>query len=637
MGKRLLPCPVCGGESFIESVTQGGLICSDCGAVSNQVEVAEDEDPATAPKVFVRTTSYRHVTEEESQAKRDRRVVLKMADRRDAATMLEGLGLILEHMVETLISHELCPPLAATTVRETWFDLLDCVSAHSSAPRILKPTHKKRALVAMSQWGIPSAEEQAELVMKDLPVERLKRIQGLNLLMQDRRMDPSRLKVIEESQFFIYAHDWLCVFFDTPVFPLPDWVLIRCATAPITWELLQTVKTNPDTSNPILLSDIDRKVAIRKLFLDIIQSPSVRKGYDASLPIADLDDGVDITPELNVGTLLSVLVVGIRNACGGVLPVHVVNWVARGQLPYFSAHMCLPPSVDRIEYYRVPRSNHGYARSVFAPLSTPTPEEVDKCIEKMRSIGVKTSANDPSWLVRSCLDMLGLQPLGSLATMLVKQSLVAMMTGVPSPFTADSQFNKNSNTWNPYVETGKKLESNLFSDISLNQFIVAAIAVAMKLVFPALHRGVDVAAGGVVHPLVDAVLANPMEYSIVGPSEWGHDAVGEVEWWDSMTGDEKSQFLDYVENEQLTELRECIVQDLRGMLSGSCKLAGSASSRRTLQSGRIPAYQLSDDLVDTDSDFFHLVGDLQIACQCEERLVATLRVIRRLERFIFSP
>ena len=73
------------------------------------------------------------------------------------------------------------------------------------------------------------------------------------------------------------------------------------------------------------------------------------------------------------------------------------------------------------------------------------------------------------------------------------------------------------------------------------------------------------------------------------------------------------------------------------MLSGSCKLAGSASSRRTLQSGRIPAYQLSDDLVDTDSDFFHLVGDLQIACQCEERLVATLRVIRRLERFIFSP
>jgi len=101
--RRLLPCPICAGESFIESVTQGGLICADCGAVSNQVEVADDEDDPAARPAFVRPHTYTHVTEEQSQAKREARVLLKIRDERTVGDFLEGLQLILVHMNETLV------------------------------------------------------------------------------------------------------------------------------------------------------------------------------------------------------------------------------------------------------------------------------------------------------------------------------------------------------------------------------------------------------------------------------------------------------------------------------------------------------------------------------------------------------
>ena len=179
MIRKLLPCPVCSGESFIESVTQGGLICSDCGAVSNQVEVADDEDdPATRP-AFVRPHTYTHVTEEESKAKREARVLLKLRDERNVDQILEGLQTILIHMAQSLVSKGYCSDLAVLTIREAWFTFLTRSALLSPSPGLLERRFEfGKVDCVIDKWGIPDRKGQTKVVTAQMPSERRKQWSG---------------------------------------------------------------------------------------------------------------------------------------------------------------------------------------------------------------------------------------------------------------------------------------------------------------------------------------------------------------------------------------------------------------------------------------------------------------------------
>lgn len=639
MSKKLLPCPVCGGDSFIESVTQGGLICSDCGAVSNQVEVADDDDPQLAPKTFIRSTSYKHVTEEESQAKRDSRSLLRIPDRRDTYNLLEGLGEILDSMIQSCISKGRCHETARHCVRRAWFDFLEVVPERIARPIVLRSSTTRSLLVGMSAWGIPGSDIQAEIVMKDLPAERSKRFHGLNVLMHDRRMDTARLRMIEDSPSFIFAHDWLCHFFGLDEFPIPDWVLHKFCkqSKKISFVDVQNARKQVSLARKGRpLSPLERRSAVRKLFHRIMTDDTLRKQFQKGSESL-VDDKIPLQ-NIDVTLLLSILTVGIRNSGTGVEPIHVLNWIARGDLAFFSAHRCLSAPTDRLEYYRVWRTNHGYTRSLFAPPSVPSARELSKTLDSLRRMGLYMQASDPISLIETVLNMLGLNRLAPLAVHVFSTVIDGLLSTSKSPFKPEC---KGIGITDPLDGLEAKIEDSLLSDITVNEFVLASIAVAMKMVFPALNGSAQGAAEAHPgHPVIGELLSVPMTYHIMSDRQFRGD---EAKWWSALSGYEKKQFLKFVEAEKLCELRESVVEDFRQMLDSEWEekefigdAVGGSELGRCILSGPVSAYRLCGEMPDTDSDFFHIVADLETACQVDSGVFKIFRIINKLEAFIFQ-
>ena len=626
MGKRLLPCPVCGGESFIESVTQGGLICTDCGAVSNQVEVADDEmDPQAAPKTFMRGTSYKHVTEEESQAKRDRKVNLSLVDRRDVPTLLEGLGMMVAHMAEASAALELCPGDVRGTIKEAWIEFLKLVAGKTDSPTILGKTTSSRLAINLAKWGI--SEDFGDSVTRDLPVERLKRIQSLHPMMQERRLGTVR-DVYNEPPFLIFAHDWLCLFFQTNEFPFPDWILVHFSGQPVSWSEVERIRRlTPNGSRVPFLPKNDRKAFIRKLFVDIVSSDEIRRRFFAENKKIVPDEPFVTVPGVDLTTALAVLIIGIRRAGGAAEPIHILNWIARNQIPFFSAHKCLPQSIDRIEYYRIPRTAHAYRKSVFAPTSAvPSARELSDVLQSLATLGMDVPANDPLPLMRAGLDMLGLRALEPLTECVLGGAIERIMKG------------RNCRTFKPR-STAKYNPSTtdfMISDVIPEELVHFSIVVAMKLVFPALHERTAQSNVGQDHfdLVTEAVRACPL-YTIMSGRKL--KSFGEVEWWNALTGDEKEHFLLYVEGEHLNELREGLVDDLRGMLAPpavSTQGVSAVSVPTVLTPGPVVGYEVTPAKLAADSPLLRVIQDVKFELQLDAGR-SLVRGVRYFERFFF--
>lgn len=622
MGRRLLPCPVCGGESFIESVTQGGLICTDCGAVSNQVEVADDEmDPSAGPKTFTRGTSYRHVTEEESQAKRDRKITLSLADRRDVPFLLEGLGMIVAHMAEACASLDVCAGDVREWVKETWFEFLGLVSVSTDSPQVMGKRLATRLAVNMAKWGI--VNDFTEAVTRDLPTERLKRIQALHQLMQERRLGSVR-DMYHDSPFLIFAHDWLCLLFQTNEFPFPDWILVHFSGQPVSFPEIQRMQAlTPHTPRSTSLSKADRNVFMRKLFVDIVSSDEIRhsvRGDSAG------NSSSATVPAIDYPSILALLIVAIRRAGGAAEPTHIINWIARSQIPYFSAHKCLPLSVDRIEYYRIPRTAHAYRKSIFAPTSAvPTAKDLGDLLEALSTLGMDVGRNDPMALLRTGIDMLGLRPLLPLAEGVLAVALERVVKG------------RGGRTfkWRPHKRSLKpENEDFILADVLEEEFVLYSILVAMKLVFPDLHTRVTqtLAPGVVPHDLVAECVHAGAEYTVMSGRSFG--PVGDIDWWNAMTRSEKDQFLRYVEFEHLNELREGIVDDIRAMLVPGTAGSTSEASATILRTGEVKVYTVTPVELSPYSLQHRVIEDVKFALQLDSRR-CLVRGLRYFERFLF--
>ena len=339
-------------------------------------------------------------------------------------------------------------------------------------------------------------------------------------------------------------------------------------------------------------------------------------------------------PDIDMRTLLAILIVGIRNGEGGVESVHVLNWIARCQLPFFSAHKCLPVSVDRIEYYRVSRMNHGYKRSLFAASYAPTAKELEDIIEKIQLMGVPSKPNHPLELAQSCLDMLGLSPLKDLTCTIISGVLDAMLDGLPSPFMAGRVYRKISSLrpCEPFP---------IFSDIQTCDLVLAAIVVASKLVFPGLHDSLRSD-----EPVANAIdfCSSPLRYAVVSRRSFAGD-IGDVEWWSNCLSEpEQRQFLKFAEDEMLNELRESLAQDILDQLvtnntqSSECCLFAQKETEQEdlLISGKVDRYQMCEGKMDTDSVLFSFVQDLQFACNSSSKIDALFKTISHLEHFIFE-
>ena len=636
MVKRVLPCPVCSGSSYIESFTQGGLICSDCGTVSNQIEVADDEDPQTGTKTFVRSTSYRHVTEAESQAKRDRRVVLKVKDKRCAVTIFQGIGFILEHMTKVLVDRGLCPALTKVTVRETWFEFLQVLSKHVRAPVLISKKFSRRLETCLAKWGIPVAEGQRRAVLSGLPPERSKQHRAMVRMLEARRIDHAEIRgVWDEAPGLLFAHDWLCLFFGVES-PLSDGVLVQFGSGPLSWGELMAFEPSLEET----LTPAERRRMVKELFRRITESDSVRKAYFRTNGIptnpSDLSDSEKSFPVIDVRLCLPLLVVAIRNAGGGVLPTHLLNWIARGELPFYSAHKCLPRSVDRVEYYRITRSNHGFRASIFCPQSVYSAKKISSLIFQFAHLGLASNEDDPMALLRTALDMLGLSPLFPLSARLLKPTLIDSMRGAIIFQPDKPSFDKRMlrlPKFNPLVGTSQKIAQAFVGDSSLAELVALVIAVSMKLVFPALHKKIDevqeLQLPSLAGEVADVLRAGPVSYTVQATRERG---MRDIEWWDSLTGNEKGAVLNFCETEMLNEVRDSLVDDIRTLLEGG-SVFSSTKDELILVAGPVNSYQRADPVVDPTSALGYVLRDICAVTEARHPVRDLERLNSRIGQF----
>ena len=643
--RRLLPCPVCGGESFIESVTQGGLICSDCGAVSNQVEVADDEDDPALRPAFVRPHTYTHVTEEESQAKRQARVLLKVRDERSIGDILEGLQLILTHMIETLVSKGFCSKLAIVTVRDAWFTFLTRSALLSPSPGVLERRFDYGKVDGvLDKWGIPTRKGQTEIVTASMPSERRKQWSALLLMMEDRNLSPDNMIVVVESPVLIFAHDWLCGFLKITEFPLPDTVLvallpthIESPVARMGYEELCSHVASLFSDSTINLSKGERKSAVRRLFYKIILSDRLREDYFEAnnLPLPRLL--VPDLPRIDLDALLAIIIIGIRNAGGGVVPAHVLNWIARGDLPYFSAHTILQKPIDRIEYYWMSDAQNAYMLPAFCPTRSPSVSDLENLVAKIRDVvGVACKQNDCLGLMKSSVIMLGLgEEFHLLVEKLVRTNIFGMMMFgkwlvSPHPVVNRKKWDpEHTNDFDPYREVP---EAFFISDLSVEEYVMVTILFGMKLVFPALHGDSPAVSEGIA----------PTAYEITSQrhSCLSRAKFGSLEFWDMLSDAEQSALLSFVSKERLVELRPCLVEDLRSAVRDTIPTRNEAKSNvGILKSGKLSLYVLSPPTMDMDGMFANLIRDVMRACGCEptKDVYRIYQLLREYERRILSP
>ena len=618
MAKKLLPCPVCGGESFIESVTQGGLICTDCGAVSNQVEVADDDDPLGPTKTFIRSMSYKKVTDAESKAKRDRRVVLKHKDMRDVSTILKGFGLILDHMVSCLVSRGLCLKIVGLSVRSVWFDFLHNVVD----PVVVSKKYSKKLGTHFANWGMPSFQTQSEIVLRDVfPALRSNQHRALCKMLSDRNLAHSGIKVVEEGPLVVYAHDWLCLFFKCTQFPIPSDLLSDFLAIKITVDrvvayhskIAEGASTAPEATTS--LTAIERTNHVRKLFRKITSNVEIRKKFGPR----SLKKPKISSPRIDLSLMLAVLIIGIRNSGGGVLATHVLNWIARTDLPYLSAHKILPPNIDRIEYYRISRSNHGYDHSVFCPSSQAIPNIFDlnkKVNHLSKFVHVDKPNTNPETLAKTCLNMLGLDPLLPICVYIIK---AVINNDAPIFYPDKPNLEKRLSQYtpfNPLANTLEKIQECFIADLTLCEFVATVIAFAAKLVFPQLHTEHTLQHRKITHELLSiASSVTVLPYSVQsdrdlnGPVESRVRDISSIEWWDNFNNTEKTNLIKYIENDLFNENRESVVEDIREIIRSDLKIPPDNHKPVQIFSGVVTNYTTTLP-VHHDSLIYHLLRDV---------------------------
>lgn len=624
---RRLPCPVCGCESFIESATQGGLICTDCGAVSNQVEIADDEDaPIAGQRTFISALSYKHVTEEESKARRERKVVLRLEDSRSPEDLLQAMGLILDHMIGTSISNEVCPPEAREAVRESWIDFLSSVADSESGASLSAKTGQVRLATQMAKWGIGS--DFREVATRGLPTDRRKQIQGLHQRLDDRQLSSANIVVYSKAPLFIYAHDWLCLFLKIDTFPIPDWVLRDYAAHGASWRLVNTIRQGESRSLRKhvsgTLTQVERRALVRRFFVDIISDDSIRsKHCGLDTPESPKSGALQVDLEC----LLSVLILGLRRININVLPIHVLNWIARGDLEYFSAHKCLNAPLDRLEYYRVRRTAHAYKRSVFCPSRCPTVAEMETSLEALESLGLDAKIRDPVGLLGPCLDMLGLLSLHPLCLRITESILTRIDEPLFEPLSTDNRKKLASMT----SRSSLMRKSFFAADVEVNEFVFTVIAVGMKLAFPELHPPNE--GENLKHALLDLIPSEPIVYEIMSSRFTENGQSIDTEWWHNLTVNERNQFLGFIETENLEELRDSLVEDLRVLLDPEWDNRSTAAEAQKLSSGPLKTYTLCSETEESGT-MKYLLQDIAKACGASSNRNLSYAV-RQLELLLF--
>ena len=631
MGRKVLPCPVCGGESFLESVTQGGLICSDCGAVSNQVEVADEEDPGTVTRTYMTGLQHRHVTPEEAKLRRERRGFRGLVDNRNFLCLLRGLGLTLDGMIDSCISTGLCPPEAKDITADLWMEFVTTIGERTDDPIIFTKSPSLKFAFRMAQWGIH--EDLLELVSKYLYKSRIDRNRQLRQLVKERRIELPLSAGLANLASSIYAHDWLCNFLNSREFPLSDSVLVSLAASNCSLSCIRQIQAgsspSPDATPSLSLSD--RRFLITKIFVDIIKNTEIR---DSSVVNPTKRNVSTVVPAIDSRSLLAVLVTALRRSGVGVQPVHVLNWIAKGLLPYFSAHKSLPSSIDRIEYYKVGRTAWGYKRSHFGASRAPSVKELEGILQQIQGIGIETRITKHETMIMPILQFLGLGRLRELCEELYSGVQRAQARGRPVFKIVHRDYRRLVSLSDKAIIPEGDLKPELI--------IAMTIVIAMKLSFPELHD-----------PNADSVKVEPvyadwlpkegeLEYKIVSnryPSLFDNDYVGSVDWWNELKVDERNQFLQFAESELFNELRGSLAEEARLSLSGNQSIPPSFEDPDVyvLRSRPINTYSIFSERAARDESCLlsYVLKDVANACQIEPDAAYLAALLRQLESYIF--
>lgn len=633
MGRKLLPCPVCGGESFLESVTQGGLICSDCGVVSNQVEVAEEEDPGIVTRTYRTGVQYRHVTAEEASLRRERRGFRGLADRRNFLCLIRGLGMTLDRMIDSCISRGLCSMEAKDIISDLWMEFVATVGERTDDPIVFTRFPSLRLAFRMARWGIH--EDLLEVVSKYLDKSRVDRNRQLYELVKERRMEFPLNAGIASLASCIYAHDWLCNFMNSREFPLPDSLLLSLAASNCSASSIVDIRSGRavDSAEHQTLSPSDRRLLITKIFVDIISNIEIR---DTSVLNPTKQNLSAVVPPMDCRSLLAILVTAIRRSGEGVQPIHVLNWIAKGYLPYFSAHSNLPPSIDRIEYYKVGRTAWGYKRSHFSVSRAPSVKELEEVLRQIQGIGIETRITKHDTMIRPILNFLGLGGLSELCECLNASVRRSQELGRPV-------FRLIHRDYRRFV-TFKDRASIPEGDLTPEAIIAIVIVIAMKLSFPELHE--PIADNFPIDPFLADLIPKEGElrYAIVSnryPSTGDNDYVGSVDWWEDLTVYERNHFLQFAESELFNELRGSLAEEARTQLSdpqlNSQPDFELEQNVCVLTSRPISSYSIFAEKTARDESYLlaHVLKDVANACQIEPDVAYLGALLRQLEVYLF--
>jgi hypothetical protein len=416
------------------------------------------------------------------------------------------------------------------------------------------------------------------------------------------------------------------------------------------------------------MSPAERRWAVRELFYKILRNEKIRIDFfrDKELPISSPIPTDQPLPRIDIQTLLAIVIIGIRNSNGGVLPIHVLNWIARGDLPFFTAHKHLEAPLERIEYYASTAAQGAYTQPAFSPISAPGIDELENLVETIiKTVGVPTKPCDPINLLKTSMNMLGL-PSGVLefGEQLLSATWFGMMVGGRVLFVANSNrrmglriHDSRTKRRSPY---NVNVEDIIVADVSVYEYVAVHIIFIMKLLFPDLH---------LEHPPDDtnceeigkskkfpgfynlhASINGPIHYQI--QSNRGHQfsgypvKFGTIEFWDSMTIDEQEQLLSFIDNERLPELRECIVdKNVRDTIRNKSVESTVAAdqehpsvnkhNRITLISGPLSQYQMTDELLNLNGTLSFLIRDVMRACGCKD-IVRISLILRDFEKRIFA-
>jgi transcription initiation factor TFIIIB Brf1 subunit/transcription initiation factor TFIIB len=633
MSKRVAPCPVCESEAFIESLTQGGLICADCGAVSNQVEIADDEDIDRAPRTFIKAHSYKHVTEEESKARMQRKKTLGLADRRGFTDILHGFSLLLDSMVRACVSHGLCSEDATITVRETWLDYLVGIQRSRGEIRILNGSPSFNLSVRMARWGI---RDYRRVVDSSLLRQRY----GISARLEERRIRNRGGPITTGAHFLIYAHDWLSLFLNLDRFPLPDYILLEYWSRGVSWSLIDSIRNDSlsslSRSATGSLTELERRFLIKNMFVDVMNSEEILSMHNG------VDGGVYNTrgeAPVDVETLLCILMIGLRRLKVGVLPIHLLNWISRGQLPYFSAHKYLSNETDRIEFYRLTRTSCGYKRSVFRPPECPSIERIIENSETIGIYGLETRIQSPDSMIGPCLDSLGLSPLADICKRILDR--LNSFQDQRKIFEPDKDGIDRRKLVIGFSYSPADRKAYHLSTLGTNDVVLCVILVAMKLVFPDLHG--PGAVGGIALPsllresmgTVFPIFYEVMSYEALRDQDIGH------RWWKLLTEEEKMETLQITEREILEELRDSVIEELRQVIGRPAVMSRKevemkvTEGRYLLRSGRLRRYIVAPGTASKDSALIRAVVT-DVGNVCGSAATADIfRSIRQVEKFLF--